>query len=322
MGADNGRIVSQKTPINIMQLFFIFIFLTTVCLSQQKQAADNVFQPKANIPTFAPGEEPVVAIDEAHHNFHTVDGRYKAFAEVLRLDGCTVIPSPTPFNRDSLDKIDILVISNALNKNNFGGRWTRPIYPAFTETEVATVRDWVNDGGTLLLIADHMPFPGAAKELAAEFGVAFNDGFAWQPDRRGQITFRRSDGTLADHPITNGRNAAEKIDSVTSFTGQAFQIGKNAKSLMTFGKEYISEMPESAWQFSEGTPSVSIEGWSQGAVLEYSKGRVAIFGEAAMFTAQISRSGTAMGMNAPNAKQNQQFLLNVVHWLMKKIDSK
>jgi hypothetical protein len=51
-------------------------------------------------------------------------------------------------------------------------------------------------------------------------------------------------------------------------------------------------------------------------VMKVGKGRVAIFGEAAMFSAQLGGpQKLPMGMNAPVAKQNPQFLLNVMHWL-------
>ena len=45
------------------------------------------------------------------------------------------------------------------------------------------VRDWVKGGGSLLLIADHMPFPGAAGTLASAFGVRFRaSGYSlWVP---------------------------------------------------------------------------------------------------------------------------------------------
>ena len=50
--------------------------------------------------------------------------------------------------------------------------------------------------------------------------------------------------------------------------------------------------------------------------LTHCKGRVAVFGEAAMFTAQLNVwASTKMGMNGPIADQNPQFLLNVMHWL-------
>ena len=59
-----------------------------------------------------------------------------------------------------------------------------------------------------------------------------------------------------------------------------------------------------------------VAGWSQGALLKAAKGRVAVSGEAGMFTAQLAGpQARPFGMNAPAASQNAQFLLNVAHWL-------
>jgi hypothetical protein len=49
--------------------------------------------------------------------------------------------------------------------------------------------------------------------------------------------------------------------------------------------------------------------------MKVGKGRVAVFGEAAMFSAQLDGPRQPMGMNAPGAEQNHQLLLNVMHWL-------
>jgi hypothetical protein len=40
-------------------------------------------------------------------------------------------------------------------------------FAAFDSAEVRVVEGWVRDDGALLLVADHMPFGGAAAELAA-----------------------------------------------------------------------------------------------------------------------------------------------------------
>ena len=54
----------------------------------------------------------------------------------------------------------------------------------------------------------------------------------------------------------------------------------------------------------------------QGAALPFGKGRVAAFGEGAMFSAQVSGpQRRPMGMNMPAAGENPQFLLSVLHWL-------
>jgi hypothetical protein len=60
---------------------------------------------------------------------------------------------------------------------------------------------------------------------------------------------------------------------------------------------------------------VKRQGRSQGVVLPVGRGRVAVFGEAAMFSAQIAGAdNTPFGMNVPGI-DNRQFALNVMHWL-------
>jgi hypothetical protein len=131
----------------------------------------------------------------------------------------------------------------------------------------------------------------------------------------GRIRFTAGSG-LRPGPWTEGRSAKEKVDSVVTFTGSAFYPGPHAQPILVFADGYISMTPEVAWEFKPETPRVPISGWCQGAVLRFGKGRVAVFGEAAMFTAQIAGPRKIpMGMNSPMAKQNYQFLLNIMHWL-------
>jgi hypothetical protein len=77
--------------------------------------------------------------------------------------------------------------------------------------------------------------------------------------------------------------------------------------------------PYEAGKFTRTTPAESARGLLQGAVLRHGQGRVAVFGEAAMFSAQTQVLGDQvigrMGMNDPEASQNAQFVLNVLHWL-------
>jgi uncharacterized protein (DUF2249 family) len=292
------------------------LLLLVACAQQtSQQVADDSFDPVIANPAFATGEGPILLIDEAHHNFHTADGRYFPFAELLRRDGYRVRSSSHPFQRDSLATASILVISNALHERNTED-WSLPTPSAFTNEEIAAVRLWVEEGGALLLIADHMPFPGAASDLAAAFGFRFNNGFAVDTLREGPIVFRRSDGRLLDHAVTSGRTDAELVDSVVTFAGQGFQAPREAEALLVFGPNVVSLMPETAWEFQAQTPRIPIVGWLQGAVRTFGEGRVAVFGEAAMFTSQrVGPQQLPMGMSSPSAPQNQQFLLNVVHWL-------
>ena len=263
-------------------------------------------------------------VDAGHYNVHTVEGRYKPFAELLRSDGYVVLSLASRFDRRALDAGRILVVSNALAERNDGrDNQGLPTYSAFAEDEVEAVREWVREGGSLLLIADHMPFPGAAEDLAAAFGVRFSNGYAVHEERlapRPPLVFRRSgdqrgsDGSLADHPITDGRDASERVETVLTFTGQAFR-SELGHPLLIFGPSILSLLPERPAVFDEDTPRVPVEGWYQGLVLKFGQGRAAFFGEAAMFSAQTTGEGRTMGLNAPGAEQNSQLLLNLMHWL-------
>ncbi len=300
-----------------LALFFLAASLAPLQAMAQ-QVADTAFVIEHAAPTYT-SEHPVVLLDEAHSNFHTLAGRYLVFGKVLRQDGYDVRSSRAPLSAATLMSARVFVIANALHPSNAGGgaHWRLPTPSAFTPAEVAAVRDWVKDGGSLLLIADHMPFPGAASELAAAFGVHMLNGFAFDSTRTQNIfTFSRAGGGLASHSITNGRNSFERVDSVTAFTGQAFRIGGSGTPLMTLARGTVVLEPRIAWEFDDKTPVEPGAGLLQGAAISYGKGRVAVFGEAAMFSAQLTAKDHApMGMNDPKAPQNAQFLLNVMHWL-------
>jgi len=280
------------------------------------QQADLSFEPSIPLPVYSEGEGPVVQIDEAHFNFHTVDGRYAPFAKLLRRDGYVVQALAGPATLDRLAEGDIYVIANAIAESDQKG-WKLPAEPAFTEPEIDTIRDWVEGGGSLFLIADHMPFPGSVADLAAEFDILFGNGFLYDSEDNSKLEFTRESG-LAEHPITEGRTADERIDSVRTFTGQAFRVEREFEPLLTLPPGSTLRLPSKAWNFKATTPSVPAAGMLQGAVFHFGKGRVAVFGEAAMFSAQehvTKDERVLMGMNRPDATQNPQFLLNVMHWL-------
>ncbi len=161
------------------------------------------------------------------------------------------------------------------------------------------------------MIADHMPFPGAAELLAASFGFKFYNGFAMKSG--GKDIFTPKNG-LTKNEITEGRNEKERVISLQTFTGQAFEIPAEAQPILILNPKYSVKMPETAWEFKNDTPTIPADGMVQGAYMPYGKGRVVVFGEAAMFTAQL-QGKNKVGMNQESAYQNAQFLLNTIHWL-------
>ncbi len=300
-----------------MRLTLLFCVLLS-CIAgtiRAQQSPDTTFALDIEQPAHARGTGPVIAIDGGHGNFHQVDNRFSPFARVLREDGYRVTGHSGPFLAKALDKYDVLVIANPLHPDN-QGNWQLPTPSAFTIEEIVVVRDWVAAGGSLFLIADHMPFPGAARDLGRAFGFELTNGFAMDNRRRTRERFLRRRGTLHPNVITNGSDGLSPVDSVISFTGSAFYAPPEAVPILSFDEHYTNTMPEIAWQFGDNTPFHSAEDMLQGAYRTFGKGRVVVFGEAAMFTAQTSGPNFKVGINLPEAKSNIQLLRNIMQWLV------
>lgn len=298
-----------------MKTNFFLLFLLFPYILMAQQIADTSYKPNIENPAYEKGLGSIVFIDEGHHNFHTKDGRYLAFARLLERDGYHVQAYKGDFNKAKLKQGNILVISNALNELNIEN-WYLPNPSAFTKKEIEILKEWVKNGGSLFLIADHMPMAGAAEDLASAFGFEFTNGFAFDILATGPSYFKLKDQTLHSNSITNGRTYSEKVSTVTTFTGQAFRIPDDAKSILTFNDNFVNFLPDTAWVFDETTTKYNVNSWSQGAYKTHGNGRIVVFGEAAMFTAQLAGPEKfKAGMNSDMAPENYQLLLNIVHWL-------
>jgi hypothetical protein len=299
------------------------MFLLLAGCNSSGQVPDKSYAPVIHDPAYRAGEGPVVCVDEAHHNFHTLENRFWAFGELLRRDGYVVKSGMKKFSAAVLEECKILVIANAMLESGDWGEYPYPTPSAFTDEEINAIQTWVENGGALLLIADHMPLAGTAAKLASAFGVEFNNGYAI-PDYEGEenleaafakpTIFSLDTNTLIHSPITEGRSESESVTSVRSFTGQAFQAPVSAQAVLILPEDFISLMPVKSDGLGPDTKRIPVGGWLQGAVMPFGSGRAAFFGEAAMFSAQRS-GGRAMGMNAPMAEQNFQLALNLMHWL-------
>jgi hypothetical protein len=100
---------------------------------------------------------------------------------------------------------------------------------------------------------------------------------------------------------------------VFNFTPQLSQQGD--------GRRHVDPAAKVAAEFTATTPRLAAVGWFQKAVLRHGAGRVAVFGETAMFSAQVSgEERFPMGMNDPAASGNYQFLLNIMRWLSARLN--
>jgi hypothetical protein len=130
--------------------------------------------------------------------------------------------------------------------------------------------------------------------------------------------------------ILQGRNPAEAVKLVRSFTGQSLSVPQGARALLKLGPT-IREAPTNAEVDAEqnelrskgafGSHSSAATGRSQGLAMTFGKGRLVVLGEAGMFSAQIAtlvdgdrKFDMKFGMNVEGT-DDRQFALNVVHWL-------
>jgi hypothetical protein len=167
-----------------------------------------------------------------------------------------------------------------------------------------------------------MPWPAAAASanLASIFGFGFSNGYVEITGNSKQF-FSISEKSLVAHPILQS-NSDDPITEIRGFLGQGFLIPPNALPVLQFVKPSVSWMPAKSWNIDDDTPQFDATGFYQGATLQFGKGRVAVFGEAGMFTAQIvveENETWKLGLNAEDAAQNEQFLLNIMYWLAGKL---
>ena len=293
--------------------FFVSVLFAALAACASEQAVDSSFRPTVAAPAYREG--PVVAIDEGHRNFHTAATGYAPFADLLRADGYRLRSIGVPFDEKSLQGIDVLVISNAL-----GDPETEP---AFTADEAGAIDKWIRNGGSLLLIADHAPFGGAALELAKIFNVDMGGGYVTIPEGNSKFesNIEFSGELLGSHPILSGREPHEAIHRVKSFTGQSLSVPKGGTALLKLPAAALEAANEETLLKFEAGQKVQLSpvgGRAQAVALTYGQGRVVVMGEAAMFTAQVikepGRPTIYFGMTVPGF-DNRQLALNTMHWL-------
>lgn len=292
-------------------VIFSLLFFSTFQLRAQ-QLPDNDFAPAIARPIFEYGKGPLMVVDAGHHNFHTIENRFAPFGKLATMSGFQVKSRNARIDKKYLENVTLLVIANALNEKNINS-WQLPVHSAFTADEIKNINHWVRNGGSLFLIADHMPFAGAVSDLAQSMGFSFYDGFAMRKPRENFDMFSYSNGMLMRNELTGLHGS---LDSIISFTGQAFTIPDNATSVITLDSSYKVLLPEIAWEFDGSTKMISAEGLSQLAYCKYGSGKIVMAGEAAMFTAQ-KVGDFKVGMNASYAPHNVQLLLNIFEWLTK-----
>ncbi len=186
---------------------------------------------------------------------------------------------------------------------------------AFDDAECNAVRDWVQAGGSILLIADHHPWGASNDRLASRLGVEMGKSTTFDPVNSetgllAQLNFSRVNRLIGDHPILMGRDGSERIDRVLTFAGQSLKGPRGSVALLKLGSSAVDQ-PRPAVPGRNGSAS----GRAQGLAFSSGRGKVVVLGEAGMLSAQVNgRMRAPMGMNVPGT-DNRQFALNIMHWL-------
>lgn len=284
------------------------------------QAVD--FDARVEKPAFADAGA-VLLFDRGHHERHGIDTTYRPFAALARNNGLDIEAADSPLTGEVLARGRILAIVSASADTDTNAA------PAFSRAEIAALLSWVRSGGSLLLVTDHYPYPNAVEGLVNALGLDVAKGMTFDPAhfRQGsgdesRLIFSRSNRLLAAHPITEGRNKAESVGLVETFTGDAFRprhrgivpiLALASTAVNRVGTPAVSKKSgDTIVRVTFGAP-VPATGWCQGAALELGKGRVVLLAEAAMITAQED-AGRPIGMNAPG-NDNRRLLLNILNWL-------
>lgn len=304
-----------------MKKITLFLLLIILCACASQQRPDDSFDVSVKNPAFGNDRHPVILIDEAHNNMHTILGTYSPFAKLISNDGCSVRDNEELFTDQTLGLADLLVIANAK-----GGKHDEKEQNAFSAAECSAVKRWVEAGGSLLLIADHYPFGSAAENLAQQFGVHMFNGETTDSLHGGgsfkdRLMFSKQNQLLAINEITQGSAMADAVNTVIADRGQSLTIPDSSIVLLKLSETSFHALPDSMWQdggktYTRFADPVSAYGNCQGVAMQVGKGRVIIMGEASMLTAQTFEE-EKFGMNAGD-NDNKQFTLNIVRWLLKK----
>ncbi len=294
------------------------------CSSGDK--VDASFDTRVANPAYA-SDGPRVLFDEAHHNVHRARRSYRPFVELIESDGYRVSRGTSAITPGALDDYAVFVIGAALGDNE------RNDDLAFSDAECDAIRDWVSGGGALLLITDHYPTGHAVENLATRFGVQMNKGVAedsvhFEPEfDPTHIVFSIENGGIVPHPIVEGRDTSERVRRVVTFTGQAIFAPPPAAAFLALSSAAVGRPAKPVVERRGGDVIVNVgygdatavPGWSQGLAFEYGKGRVVVYGEAAMLTARLHRfDGKPIGMNTAGY-DNRQLALNTMRWLTRQL---
>ena len=295
------------------------------------------FNPQVRQPAFPAGTGARVLIDAGH--FNESRAALGPLADLLTADGFRVSFHESAWTAAALAQADVVIITSPLAASRESmmasgadNAWSdQARRDAFTTEEVVTLTRWVRGGGNLLLVLDEAPVPAAARTLAEALGVEVRNTRTWDagqrpaaytyPDddlRGSYIQFSREKRTIGKHPILDGRNKDEKVESVATYMGSSLVgpfDGTVLLALTPNAFDYWKDAPERGG----GEHRVPAVGRAQAVAFKMDQGRVVVVSESGAL--QVLEGGAedpagTLGKGlAFGGAHNKQFALNTVRWL-------
>ncbi len=214
------------------------------------------------------------------------DASYAKLAETAKDAGFEVALHETGlFDASALAEADVLVIPHAATEE-----WEKTVgvgSPIFTADEIATIDEFVTQGGSLLLIAEteQPKYGNNFASLAERFGVKVLNATVQDPENNHKEV---PTWVIAQFERLTESDFAYKTGKVCLYRAGALEVLPNAKA------EVILKSSEAALP-AEATLAVAVQ---------HGAGRVVVIADSDLF-----------GDDSISDYQNQQFWLNVAGWL-------
>lgn len=300
-------------------LKILFLCCAAAFSMNAQMVNDSTFDASVKRPKFKKGKGPALLIDAAHHNFIVEMGLAKPLVDVATADGYRPSIDSSLFTKAYLSNYKIVVITPAM-PFTFGSKKEVTTESTFTPAEIDALHDWVNNGGSLILLSEHAPIDKSMTPVLNKFGIQSSIGIVWDslncdktiPMKGFQtlLKFNKANGLLnTDHPITQGEQIGEQINAIVTYGGSGL-TGPEYTSLFTLSPS--SEIK----RWSGINPSGSAT--SQGLVGKVGKGKLVALGDCNGFTAMYINMGAGKkffaGMQVSDHNW-KQFVLNTLHWL-------
>jgi len=279
---------------------------------------DSSFDASITRPKYKRQSGPHILIDSGHHNFIIEMGLIKPFVDLAGNDGYKVTIDSAKFSPDYLAKYQLILITPAM-PFKFGSKKDIVDEITFTNQELVAIKEWVSNGGSLIILSEHATIDKSMTPLLNTFGIQSSVGAVFDPINCDTtiklplfetiLKFTTSNGLLnRDHPMTTGTKKKEAIQNIETYTGSAL-TGPNYSTIFKLGAT-------AAIRKWNGI-SPKGEGDSQGLAGHFGKGKIMAMGDCNGFTAMYVNTGGKRFYAGMQVEEYdwKQFVLNTIHWL-------